>query len=259
MMRMTGDYLKFLGTAGARFVVMKQLRRSGGIWLSLNNTNILVDPGPGSLIRCLSCKPMLNPRDLDGIVLTHRHLDHSNDVNILIESMTNGGFDPKGVILAPTDALDDDPVILQYLRRYVDRIERLGLDLSYRIGNIDFSAAVAHHHGVETYGLNISSGNTSLSYVADTGYFDGLERYYHGEVLIINVVLLKSSSKIQHLSLVDAEKIIEEVKPKLAILTHFGMTMLRAKPWELAVDMTDRLGVKVIAANDGMQVDLGSI
>ena len=115
------DTLKFLGTAGARFVVSKQLRKSGGLWLSIDNTNVLIDPGPGSLIRCLSSKPKLNPMDLDGIILTHRHIDHSNDINILIEAMTNGGFKKKGVVFAPSDALDDDPVILKYVRDYVEK------------------------------------------------------------------------------------------------------------------------------------------
>ena len=93
--------MKFLGTAGARFVVTRQLRKSGGIWLTLDDTNILIDPGPGSLNRCFSSKPKLNPLDLDGIILTHRHLDHSNDINIIIEAMTNGGFKKKGIVFAP--------------------------------------------------------------------------------------------------------------------------------------------------------------
>ena len=58
------DYIKFLGTAGARFAVMRQIRKTGGIWLSLDNTKILIDPGPGSLVRCLSSKPPLNPQEL---------------------------------------------------------------------------------------------------------------------------------------------------------------------------------------------------
>ena len=87
--------IKFLGTGGGRFVVSKQLRKSGGIWISLDNTNILIDPGPGSLINSLSSKPKLNPRELDGVILSHRHIDHSNDVNIIIEAMTNGGWDKK--------------------------------------------------------------------------------------------------------------------------------------------------------------------
>ena len=44
------NMIKFLGTAGARFAVTRQIRKSGGIWLSLDNTNLLLDPGPGSLI-----------------------------------------------------------------------------------------------------------------------------------------------------------------------------------------------------------------
>ena len=256
---MSGNYIKFLGTAGARFVVMRQLRRSGGLWFHIDDTNILVDPGPGSLIRCLASKPMLNPRDLSGIVLTHRHLDHANDINIVIESMTNGGFDPKGVVIAPADALDEDPVVLKYLRGYLERIEHLRLDQQYRIGNVSFSAAIGHEHGVETYGLNFKGDDYSISYIADTQYFKGLARNYTGDVLIINVVLLNESSKIQHLSLDDAERIIETNRPRLAVLTHFGMTMLRAKPWELAQDLSDRLGVKVVAATDGLQLDLDSI
>ncbi len=78
------DFLKFLGTGGARFVVSQQLRASGGIWLSFQGTQLLIDPGPGALVKCLSSQPKLDPFKLDGIVLTHRHLDHVADVNILI-------------------------------------------------------------------------------------------------------------------------------------------------------------------------------
>ena len=70
------NMIKFLGTAGARFVVSQQLRKSGGIWIRLDDSNVLIDPGPGTLIRCLSSKPKLNPMNLDAIILTHRHLDH---------------------------------------------------------------------------------------------------------------------------------------------------------------------------------------
>ena len=98
-----------------------------------------------------------------------------------------------------------------------------------------------------------------ISYISDTKYYSGLEKNYPGDVLIINVVLLKSSSKIQHLSLHDAERIIATNCPKVAVLTHFGMTMLRAKPWELAEKLSDKLDVSVIAASDGMELDLDDI
>ena len=74
-------FLKFLGTAGARFVMIEQLRSSGGIWVSYKDTNVLIDPGPGSIVRCAASRPKLNPTKLDGVILTHRHLDHSNSYN----------------------------------------------------------------------------------------------------------------------------------------------------------------------------------
>jgi phosphoribosyl 1,2-cyclic phosphodiesterase len=252
----TMNSIKFLGTAGARFVVMKQLRASGGIWFNLDNTNFLIDPGPGSLTRCLSSKPKLNPMDLDGIILTHRHIDHSNDINILIEAMTNGGFKKKGIIFAPSDALDEDPVIFKYVRNHVEKIEKLKEKKTYQLGNISFSTPLKHIHGVESYGLNIYGKDNSISLITDTKYFEKLDSFYTGDILIINVVLSKSSQLIQHLSLEDVEKIISINKPKLSILTHFGMTILKAKPWEVAEKISTKLGVKVIAASDGMQIDL---
>ena len=248
--------IKFLGTAGARFVVMKQVRSSGGMWLTLDNTNVLVDPGPGSLVRCLSSKPKLNPMDLDGIILTHRHLDHSNDVNIMIEAMTNGGFKKKGTIFAPSDAFDNDPVILKYFRDHVEKIEVLKEKGSYNLENISFSTPIKHIHGVETYGLNIRGKNHSISIITDTEYFENLESHYPGQILIINIVLLERRDIIKHLCLNDAEKIISKNKPKLSILTHFGMTMIKAKPWEIAENLTNKLGVKVIAARDGLELDI---
>lgn len=253
------SWIKFLGTAGARFVVMKQLRASGGLWLNMDDTNVLIDPGPGSLIKCLSSKPRLNPLDLNGIILTHRHLDHSNDVNIMIEAMTNGGFKKKGVVFAPKDALvGDDPVILRYVREHVEKIEVLQEKGSYTIGSIRFSTPVKHVHGVETYGLNIKGKNISVSFITDTRYFEGLETYYNGDVLVINVVRLEEKEGIEHLSLKDAEKILSVNKPRLGVLTHFGMTMLKARPWELAEQLSQKLGIKVIAARDGMTIDLSN-
>jgi len=248
--------IKFLGTAGARFVVSKQLRASGGIWLTLDDTNVLIDPGPGSLVRCLTSRPKLIPMDLDGIILTHRHLDHANDINIMIEAMTNGGFKKKGVVFAPQDALEGDPVILKYVREHVEKIEVLKEKGNYDVGNISFSTPIGHIHGVETYGLNIFGNDCSISIITDSEYFEGLESYYKGDILIINVVLFEERKEIPHLCLKDVEKIISANKPKLCILTHFGMTMIQQKPWEIAEKLTKKYGVKVIAARDGMEIDI---
>jgi phosphoribosyl 1,2-cyclic phosphodiesterase len=250
------DFIKFLGTAGARFAVTQQIRNSGGIWLSSDNTNVLIDPGPGSLVRCLSSRPKLDPKNLDGIILSHRHIDHANDINIMIEAMTNGGHKKKGDIFAPSDALDNDPVILHHFRDHVNKIHYLREGETYHIGNITFSTPVTHIHDVETYGIKFKTNNQSISYISDTKYFSGIESYYSTDIIILNVVLVEPKDFINHLSIRDAEIIISKIKPKLAILTHFGMTMIKEKPWEIAKALSKKTNINVIAASDGMQIPI---
>jgi ribonuclease BN (tRNA processing enzyme) len=249
-------YVKFLGTAGARFVVARQLRYSAGTWLELGGTQLLLDPGPGTLLRARRGRPPLDPARLSGIVLSHKHLDHSTDVNIMLEAMAGAGTKRRGVLLAPADALEgDDPVVLRYVRRYPERIETLAEGGEYRIGDIILHA-VAHCHGVETYGLILDSPEGRLGFVVDTKFFPELPGRYRGcELLVLNVVRREWSPDIDHLSLPEAIEIVKEVQPNLAVLTHFGMTMLRGKPWELASQLTDKLGIEVIAASDGLTLE----
>jgi phosphoribosyl 1,2-cyclic phosphodiesterase len=226
--------------------------------MSVGETNLYIDPGPGALVRCLNSKPKLEPSTLDGILLTHKHLDHSGDVNVMIEAMTEGGFKKRGVLFAPEDALEEDPVVLRYLRNYVENVIVLKESTEYRIGEISFSTAQKHRHRVETYGINFKIKPHSLSLISDTKFFPELPNLYRGEILIIHVARLKPvvDEPIEHLSVEDVKTILKKAKPKLTILTHFGMTMIRAKPWEVASELEKELGLKVIAASDGMKLDL---
>ena len=145
------DSITFLGTAGARFMVSKQLAASGGLWLNISGTEVLIDPGPGSIVQ--STKRKLNAEKLSAIILSHRHLDHSADVNVMVEAMTNGGFNRHGRFFAPADALGDEPVIFSYLKKFIEGIIVLEAGKSYTVGNVTFTTPVRHIHPVETYGM----------------------------------------------------------------------------------------------------------
>ena len=251
------DVITFLGTAGARFVVTRQFLASGGAWLSLGDTQLLLDPGPGCLVQ--ATKRKLDPSKLDAIILSHRHLDHCGDINIMIEAMTGGGMKKRGVVFAPADALNPDPVILSYLQEKPEKVEILTEGGHYKVDDIYFETPIKHHHPVETYGFVFRTPRHTFSWITDTRYFDSLPHYYTGDLLIINVVRLNPGAPVDHLSLPEAKQIIEEIKPSAAILTHFGMTMWRAKPWELARKLTDETGISVIAARDGMRFDLAKL
>ena len=42
-------------------------------------------------------------------------------------------------------------------------------------------------------------------------------------------------------------------------MTHFGMSLWRAKPWEVARQLSEETGISVIAARDGMKFDLAKL
>ncbi|GAC1504494.1 MAG: MBL fold metallo-hydrolase [Candidatus Dormibacteraceae bacterium] len=240
-----------MGTAGARFMVAKQLAASGGLYIEEGNTRISLDPGPGAIVQYAKRKVDLTK--LDAIVLSHRHLDHSGDVNVMVEAMTEGGFARRGRLLCPSDALDDDPVVLNYLRRFPEEVIRLEPETTYSVKDITFTTTQRHVHQVETYGFRFGD---RLGWITDSAYYDGLAQQHKADVMVIHVVLMECRANLPHLCLEDAERIIREAKPRLAILTHFGMTVWRAHPWELAADLTHRIGTEVKAARDGMAIEL---
>jgi phosphoribosyl 1,2-cyclic phosphodiesterase len=243
--------LTFMGTAGARFMVAKQLAASGGLYIEEGGTRISLDPGPGAIVQYAKRKVDLTK--LDAIVISHRHLDHSNDVNVMIEAMTDGGFRHRGRLFCPSDALDGDPVVLKYIRQFPQEIVALEPETEYTVGEVTFTTTPRHVHQVETYGFRFGD---RLGWVTDSAYYDGIAEQHKAEVMVIHLVLMECRPGLPHLCLDDAERIIREAKPRLAILTHYGMTVWRAHPWELAADLTQRIGTEVKAARDGMSLEL---
>lgn len=251
------DTITFLGTAGARFMVSRQLAASGGLWLNLSGTQILLDPGPGSIVQ--STKRKLDAEKLSAIILSHRHLDHVADVNVMVEAMTNGGFNRHGILFAPADAIKSESVIFSYLKNFIKGITLLEEGKSYQIDNVSFQTPLRHIHPVETYGIIFRTPRHNFAYIADSRYFEGLEQKYVSDVLIINMVLIEPRPPIDHLSIPDVARIISGIRPRLAVLSHFGLHVWQAGPWDIARRLSEQTGVKVIAARDGMKLDLAKI
>jgi ribonuclease BN (tRNA processing enzyme) len=257
-MKKNNSFIKFLGTAGARFVMIEQLRSSGGIWLSYKDTNFIIDPGPGSLVKCVKSRPKLDPRKLDAVLLTHKHLDHSNDVNVMVEAMTEGGFKKRGSLFIPADALGSQGVVFSYLHDHPEKIVFWKTGKQYVIKDIKFCSITRNHHSVETHGLKFFLGNTIIGFVSDTKYFPRLETIYKGsDILILNVVFFQPRPQYEHLSLPEAINLVEKIKPRQAIFTHFGRSILKEKPHLLEQRVRKQTGKNIIFARDGMSLQIG--
>jgi phosphoribosyl 1,2-cyclic phosphodiesterase len=254
--------LKFLGTAGARFVVSTQLRHSGGLVWTLAGTTVWVDPGPGALVRALSSRPRVDPARTDVLVVTHRHLDHAGDATAVVEAMTKGGFGRRGTLLAPRDALEVEPVVFRYAQGFVARRAFLAEGSRHELApGVVLETPLAHDHGVETYGYRLSAPGLSAAHVVDTFWLDALAEAYAGvDLLVVNTTRERGRDRrYLHLGADDAEVLVAAVRPRLAVLTHLGMQLARGRPDLVALGISERTGVPTVAARDGWLLGLDDL
>jgi len=254
------NYIHFLGTAGARWAMATQARSTAGVFLRLEGLNLLLDCGPGTLVRCAQTEPPINLFELDGIILTHGHLDHSGDVNCLVDAMTGGGIWTRGALFTQHECLEGPHrVVLRYFRPFLERIEALTPSTAYNLGPVRFRTSLPHDHRVATCGIHFELASGQVSFLIDTRYFDALVDEYRGaEVLVVNVVRSnrEDAPNALHLCMEEVQELVGEIRPRTTILTHFGMRLLESDPDRRARDMADALGLDIRAAHDGMIMPL---
>lgn len=252
-MNRSKSFIKFLGTAGARFVMIEQLRSSGGIWLQHKQTKCLIDPGPGSLLRCLMSRPRFDPRTLDAVILTHKHLDHCGDVNVIIEAMSDG-LRGTARIFAPSDCFGENGVVYTYLYPHLERHD-LRVGASYTIKDIRFEAVTLNRHAQATFGLKVHIAGTVISLTADTAYYKELEQIFDkSDILICNTVFYEPQAQYDHLSFFEAVDMVKRMNVKRAIFTHFGRVMLKHSKDALRYLKQEKLMDKITLADDGMVI-----
>ena len=177
----------------------------------------------------------------------------------MIEAMAQGGWKPRGALFAPRDAWDEDTILLSYAQRFIPRheiVEEHGGP--YLINDVEVRASIRHIHPVETYGLHFRYAGKTLSYLPCTRYFDELitdYRAHEPDVLVINVLRYRDSMDVDHLTFDDARRIIGGIRPRAAIMTHFGRKMLAREPRRLGYEPEDELGVQAFAAAEGWVID----
>ncbi len=253
---MLKNSITFLGTGGGRVVVFRQLRHSGGMWLNLEGVNILIDPGPGSLVRIF--ERGFDTRDIDIIVVSHRHLDHSSDLNAVLESATESTKKPIELLVSPEDVISgDEPILLKYLRKGIKKfgIEKEGKEFEFK--NVKIKTLIKHiHAGADTYGLCFEGEDKKVIYVPCGKFFEEMLTGYpkNADLMIFNTTFVKPKGAIQHLSAEDVLLMLKTLQPQKAVITHFSLEMLKSNPKRVAKSLTERTGVFTIAAEDGMKV-----
>jgi ribonuclease BN (tRNA processing enzyme) len=217
-----------------------------------------VDPGPGVLVRAKQYGVKLNK--INSIFVSHAHPDHCNDLEMVVEAMTYGVREKKGILISNKNVIKGSEEFRPYISKY-----HLGVLESYHIAkpneefnflNVKLKTTKCKHDEPECIGF-VLEDKKKIGYTADTEYYDGLENYFKGcDCLIINCLRPRNSEPYGHMTSDKAKILVEKVKPKLAILQHFGMKLLFGVAEREAKWIEKETGVKTVAARDGKSYEI---
>lgn len=238
--------------------MMTQKAKTGGIRVLSKKANMHIDPGPGALIYSLELG--LNPQKINAILVSHSHLDHTNDACLLIEAMTAGGRVKRGILAASHSVLEGNDVcdraISKYHRQLPEKVVEARVGTKFRAGDLEVKVGRAVHADPDTVGFRFETQETgAFGYLPDSEYFEGISDFYKGVRLLILSVLRPSGEPWKgHMTTDEAAKIADEVRPEMLVITHFGMRMLMKSPSKEAKLIEEKTDVPTIAARYGMRI-----
>ncbi|MDY6778173.1 MAG: MBL fold metallo-hydrolase [Candidatus Nanohaloarchaea archaeon] len=223
--------IRFIGTGGGRFCMIQQLRQTGGFVLHHDGFSMYVDPAPGALVHGLQNDvPFQN---LDAVFVSHGHLDHQGDLEVVVEAMTNGCTEKRGILIGNETVLEGS----EEFERSIDDYHREALastvtaqsGTSHTLDDVRLTFRETRHKDIQTTGFQLTTQERTLSYIPDTGYFEELpERFDGSDYLVMNVLRPHDRDWEGHLNLEEALQLIREIGPEQALLQHFGASFIQS-------------------------------
>ncbi len=242
----------FLGSGGGRKIVASQSRATGGFVIQAGKEQIHVDPGPGAIVK--ASQYGIDVKNTTMVLVSHFHVDHCNDVNALIEAITFGGKEKKGILI--TGEENEKCNLTPFHKKAIEKHFKIkaGEKVEYR--EIITRAIPTKDHAEGTLGYKIFTPQFVLGYTSDTSFFPGLIKEFKGcDILIVNTLKPQGMKLKGHMNSDDVIKLIGNINPKLTILQHFGNSMIKANPIYEARNIQKESGIQTVAAHDGLVID----
>lgn len=247
--------LIFLGTSSGDTINKKG--GSAGIVFQVNDFQILIDPGPSLLQKARECNVKLENTNL--ILVSHNHLTHCNDLNVLIETMTYRGMETKGVLIGDEATIYgtqfERPVLGKRQEKLLEKFVALKEKEKVNFGTLKIEALKTKHCPM-AIGFKIHTEKFILTYTGDTAYFKEMKNEYeNSNIMILNNLKPFNYKSENNLTSEDTVNILKEIKPQFAIITHFGRLMQTINPVYEAREIQRKSDIQTVAAKDGFAVD----
>ncbi|HIQ49945.1 MAG TPA: hypothetical protein EYH56_01990 [Nanoarchaeota archaeon] len=124
-------------------------------------------------------------------------------------------------------------------------------------------ATKALHTDATTIGFVLDIKGKTIGYTSDSVFFNGSAEQFKGcDLIIINCIAYINPfknlgvEKAKHMDMYDVIKFLKIAQPKLAVLNHYGMNMLKAGPENVAKLIEKQTGIKTKAIKDFEQIEI---
>jgi ribonuclease BN (tRNA processing enzyme) len=238
-----------LGSSG---MFQTKERSCSGYLLELGETHIWMDAGAGSWRNLIN---HLDYENLDGVLLSHRHPDHTTDVYQAAHARYFGRREPLGPIplWAPQETITQVHAFYDTEGAFDMHVVAAGAALEIGDARVYFFKMA---HPPETLGIRVEREGAVLSYSADTGLeadFAGLAG--DAGLFICEATLQDVDSPWEgHLQASQAGKLAESVGARKLLLTHLPPN--RDHRHSLAEATGTAGDVMVELAKDGLRLEV---
>ena len=225
-------------------------RPTAGYLLTHDETHVWVDAGSGTL---LALQDLMDPADVDALVISHRHVDHSVDVFPLYHYLRFGAGRPDPLPLFVPEGLGGQ------ITEYTGTGFAAAFDVStpavgavITVGSVTLRFSHADH-SVPTLQLRAEAGGRSITYSADTGTGSDLVRLAAGCNTLLAEASFQGRDKpaAHHLTATEAGEIATQAGVERLILTHL---MPSLDPQQSIKEAAAAFGGDVMVAVPGLEV-----
>jgi phosphoribosyl 1,2-cyclic phosphodiesterase len=246
----------FLGTGGGRFATVYQVRHTGGIYIEAG-ANIHLDPGPGAVINLNRLG--FDPASTDGILISHCHPDHYADAEVLIEGMTRCNFSHRGLVAGSRSVIDGTtdhgPAISRYHKSIVSACLSLSPGDRFKVGTLEVQTTPTSHSDTDGIGFRFLTDNGVISYVSDSELTDEVADAQKGARMLIMSITRPLGARVRyHMCTEDAATLVNEIRPEIAVMTHFGSKLVHEGAGKQARFVQEKTGIRTVAAEDFMRL-----
>ena len=224
----------------------RDIRLRSSVLVEWDGYAYVIDCGPDFRQQMLTAKV----NQLDGIIFTHFHADHTAGLDdIRPFSQKNGKVPFYAQKLVIENLKERFDYIFTTKNKYLGapNVDLNEIDNKpFLLGNINVIPIEVQHGNLDILGFRF--GN--LAYITDAKFISIIEKnkLLNLEVLVINA--LRIDSHPTHLNLQEALDIINEVKPKKAYLTHISHKL------GFYTEVSKLLPENVFLAYDGLVIEI---